>query len=115
MRDVSFLTTLSGEALISISYNKPINETWVEAATALAASLDARIVGRSRGVKLVVGGETVSETLEIPGRGACTYTQTEGSFTQPNAKVCEQMLGWAFDATRGFEESDLCELYCGVK
>ena len=96
---MSFLTTLSGEALISISYNKPINETWVEAATALAATLDARIVGRSRGVKLVVGGETVSETLEIPGRGACTYTQTEGSFTQPNAKVCEQMLGWAFDAT----------------
>ena len=30
-------------------------------------------------------------------------------------QVCEQMLGWAFDATRGFEESDLCELYCGVK
>ena len=28
-------------------------------------------------------------------------------------QVCEQMLGWAFDATRGFEESDLCELYCG--
>ena len=38
VRDVSFLTTLSGEALISISYNKPINETWVEAATALAAA-----------------------------------------------------------------------------
>ena len=61
----------------------------------------------------MVGGETVSETLHVPGRGACTYTQTEGSFTQPNAKVCEQMLGWAYDATLGFEESDLCELYCG--
>ena len=23
------------------------------------------------------------------------------------------MLGWAFDATRGLEETDLCELYCG--
>lgn len=23
------------------------------------------------------------------------------------------MLGWAFDATRGLEDSDLCELYCG--
>jgi len=113
VRDVSFLTTLSGEALISISYNTPIGDEWVEEATPLAAALDARIVGRSRGVKLVVGGETVSETLEVPGRGACTYTQTEGAFTQPNAKVCEQMLGWAFDATRGFEESDLCELYCG--
>ena len=28
-------------------------------------------------------------------RGVCTYTQTEGAFTQPNARVCEQMLGWA--------------------
>ena len=23
------------------------------------------------------------------------------------------MLGWAFDATRGLEATDLCELYCG--
>ena len=113
VRDVSFLTTLSGEALISISYNRPIDDEWFEEATALADTLDARIVGRSRGIKLVVGSETVSETLQIPGRGRCTYTQTEGSFTQPNAKVCEQMLGWAFDATRGLEETDLCELYCG--
>ena len=95
VRDVSFLTTLSGEALISISYNRPIDDEWFEEATALADTLDARIVGRSRGIKLVVGSETVSETLQIPGRGRCTYTQTEGSFTQPNAKVCEQMLGWA--------------------
>ena len=113
VRDVSFLTTLSGEALVSISYNKAIGDEWLEEATALAATLDARVVGRSRGVKLVVGGETVCETLEVPGRGACTYTQTEGAFTQPNARVCEQMLGWAFDVTRGHEESDLCELYCG--
>jgi len=29
VRDVSFLTTLSGEALVSISYNKPIGGEWV--------------------------------------------------------------------------------------
>ena len=60
------------------------------------------------------GDETVTERLSVPhGRGVCTYTQTEGAFTQPNAKVCQQMLGWAYDVTRGSEKSDLCELYCG--
>jgi len=61
----------------------------------------------------VVGGETVREELNVAGRGRCVYTQTEGAFTQPNAHVCEHMLGWAYDATKGSEGADLCELYCG--
>ena len=65
-------------------------------ATRLAESLGVRLVGRSKGVKIVIGGETVSEQLHVPhGRGECHYIQTEGAFTQPNAKVCEKMLGWA--------------------
>ena len=194
INDVRFLTTTTGEALVSITYNRPINDTcawpiacthamasslprapprrlgrltsfalgsvsgrWVQAATALQGSLTAvassmalggggdaradtcvRIVGRSRKVqlaahghacvhstliprthrctsqvKLVIGGETVQERLRVPGRGECVYTQTEGAFTQPNARVCEAMLGWAYDVTRGSEDADLCELYCG--
>ena len=129
VNDVRFLTTLKGDALVTITYNRPIDEEWRAEATALAEELGAHVVGRSKGVKLVVGGETVSERLEVPGRGVCEYTQTEGAFTQPNARVCEQMLGWAFDATRGSggdgggggggegaeaaAAHDLCELYCG--
>lgn len=136
INDVRFLTTTTGEALVSLTYNRPLNDTWVESATRLQQQLTVdsglaclgnsggaggkpsgsqlvRLVGRSRKVKLVVGGETVSESLNVPGRGVCSYTQTEGAFTQPNANVCEAMLGWAFDATRGSEEEDLCELYCG--
>ena len=117
INDVRFLTTQSGDALISITYNRPIDpEVWSSAAEGLIVALGGgvRIVGRSRKVKVVVGGETVSETLNVPhGRGACHYTQAEGAFTQPNAGVCEKMLGWAFDVTRGSDGSDLCELYCG--
>jgi len=114
VNDVRLLTTLTGDALVTITYHRPLDDEWLVAAAALATALDARIVGRSKGVKLVVGGETVAETLSVPGgRGACHYTQTEGAFTQPNAKVCEKMLGWAYDATHGSKTTDLCELYCG--
>ena len=40
------------------------------------------------------------------------YQQVENSFTQPNAKVNEQMLLWAQQATTGIG-GDLIELYCG--
>ena len=126
INDVRFLTTTAGDALATITYNAPIGDEWAAAAAEMAGALSSgvlggaplRVVGRSRKVKLVVGGETVSERLDVPGRGACAYTQTEGAFTQPNAGVCEKMLGWAFDATRppggaAAANGDLCELYCG--
>ena len=40
--------------------------------------------------------------------------QLEGAFSQPNAGVCERMLEWAHDATRGSQAGDLLELYCGA-
>jgi len=115
INDVRFLTTKAGDCLVSITYNKPIGGgEWEEAACDLSSKLGGlKIVGRSRKVKVVVGGETVQEVLDVPGRGPCRYTQTEGAFTQPNAKVCEAMLGWAYDATLGLGDTDLCELYCG--
>ena len=114
----SFLTTrATDDALVTITYNKPLSEdTWSAAASRLVGELgpSVKLVGRSKGVKLVVGGDSLSETLHVPhGRGVCQYDQTEGAFTQPNAAVCEQMLGWAYEATAGSEGSDLCELYCG--
>jgi len=115
INDVRFLTTLTGDALISVTYNRPIDGTWEAAAAELAASLGPRVrlVGRSRKVKIVIGGEMVNEVLHVPERGECLYSQTEGAFTQPNAHVCESMLGWAFNATKGLDGTDLCELYCG--
>merc|ERR1740123_2636490 len=132
INSVNFLTTTTNQALITMTYNRPINETWLEAAAKLQAQLTPligpqggidqrdgdggdrvlRLVGRSRNRKLVVGGETLREELHVKGRGRCVYTQTEGAFTQPNAAMCEQMLAWAFDATQGSKEHDLCELYC---
>ena len=37
----------------------------------------------------------------------------EGGFSQPNGRMCEKMLTWAAEVTRGSAEADLLELYCG--
>lgn len=115
---VDFLATLSGELLVSMLYHRAIDEAWVAAARPLREQFGIDIVGRSRKKKIVLDRDFVFEKLHINGR-QYTYKQTENSFTQPNARVCEQMVEWAIDATRGpkeglaSENGDLVEFYCG--
>lgn len=109
---VDFLTTLSGEALITLIYHRPLGEDWESAARALEQRLGVMIIGRSRKQRLVLTSNHVWERLAVEGR-ELHYQQVENSFTQPNAAICQSMLGWALDATRHSEERDLVELYCG--
>lgn len=108
---VEFLSTLSGDMLVTLCYHRPLDQAWVEAATHVAAALGVKLVGRSRGKRLVVGEDFVTEQLEVAGR-RFSYRQPEGAFTQPNAVVCQKMLDWAYQAL-GASEQDLLELYCG--
>ena len=108
---VEFLTTLSGDALITLAYHRPLDDAWAQAAKPLAAILGASIVGRSRGQRRVVGRDYVSETLSVAGR-EFHYRQPEGAFSQPNGAVCQKMLGWAYEVL-GERDDDLLELYCG--
>ncbi|MFC0667952.1 tRNA (uridine(54)-C5)-methyltransferase TrmA [Azotobacter chroococcum] len=108
---VEFLTTLAGDALITLCYHRPLDALWQTAAEQLAAELGASIVGRSRGQRIVVGRDYVEEELEVAGR-RFRYRQPEGAFTQPNGVVCQKMLNWAFEAL-GERDDDLLELYCG--
>ncbi|MCG8908935.1 tRNA (uridine(54)-C5)-methyltransferase TrmA [Pseudomonas sp. DP-17] len=108
---VEFLTTLAGDALITLCYHRPVDAAWQAAAEQLAAELGVSIVGRSRGKRLVVGRDYVSEELTVAGR-TFRYRQPEGAFTQPNGEVCQKMLNWAHEAL-GEREDDLLELYCG--
>ncbi|WP_120997563.1 tRNA (uridine(54)-C5)-methyltransferase TrmA [Stutzerimonas urumqiensis] len=108
---VEFLTTLAGDALITLAYHRPLDDSWRAEAEALSASLGASLVGRSRGQRLVIGRDYVEETLEVAGR-SYRYRQPEGAFSQPNGEVCQKMLGWAYEAL-GERDDDLLELYCG--
>lgn len=108
---VEFLTTLSGQALVTLVYHKKLKDDWREAATQLHQTLGIAIVGRSRGQKEVIDRDYVIETLQVNNK-IFHYQQVEASFTQPNARVCEHMLAWAVNKSRHFG-GDLVELYCG--
>lgn len=108
---IEFLTTLSGEALVTLCYHRPLDETWLIEAEQVASALNIQLIGRSRGKRWVIGRDYVEETLTVAGR-PFHYRQPEGAFTQPNGEVNQKMLQWAFDAL-GDCPNDLLELYCG--
>lgn len=108
---IDFLSTLSGELLVSLLYHRPIGEEWIEAVRPLRTQFGIDIIGRSRKNKIVLDRDYVIEALDINGR-TYRYKQTENSFTQPNAQVCRQMIEWALDASRD-AGGDLVEFYCG--
>ncbi|MCP1313585.1 tRNA (uridine(54)-C5)-methyltransferase TrmA [Halomonas sp. 707D7] len=109
---VEFLTTLSGEALVTLIYHRPLDADWEAQARALEDELGIMIIGRSRKQRLVLTRDHVWERLTVDGR-TLDYQQVENSFTQPNAHICQEMLGWARDVTQGSQARDLVELYCG--
>ena len=108
---IDFLTTRSGQALISLIYHRKLDEEWAQAARELQTKLNIYIIGRSKGQKIVVEQDFVIEQLNVDGK-AFRYQQIESGFTQPNAGVCEKMLTWAVTKSRSWS-GDLIELYCG--
>jgi tRNA (uracil-5-)-methyltransferase len=112
---VDFLSTLSGELLISMLYHKPLEPTWELAAKELKAELSqiapVDIIGRAKKQKIIIDKDYVMESLQV-GNSTFVYQQVENSFTQPNGGVNEKMLLWAQQTTLG-AKGDLIELYCG--
>jgi len=112
---IDYLSTLSGEVLISLLYHKPLDDEWLAAAEALKSTLNKEfkvdIIGRARKQKILLGKDYVVEKLNVAGK-EITYQQVENSFTQPNAKLNQKMLEWALDISQNLE-NDLLELYCG--
>lgn len=112
---VDFLSTLSGELLISLLYHKALDDNWVNEANALQQKLSSLapvdIIGRAKKQKIILNKDWVTEKLNVGGK-AFSYQQVENSFTQPNGTVNEKMLLWAQEATQN-TGGDLIELYCG--
>ncbi|STQ74518.1 tRNA (uridine(54)-C5)-methyltransferase TrmA [Grimontia hollisae] len=113
---VDFLSTLSGEVLVSMLYHRQLDEEWEANARMLKQRLNdegfnLNLIGRARKQKIVIDRDYVVEKLSVNDR-TLTYQQVENSFTQPNGKVAEKMLEWAVDCTQD-STGDLLELYCG--
>ena len=109
---VDFLSSSSGEIVVSLLYHRKLDAQWEEKAKEMAELLGIYIIGRSRKQKVVIGQDYITESLKI-GEKEYKFNYIENSFTQPNPRVNEQMISWAMDA---FSKSsgDLLELYCGA-
>jgi tRNA (uracil-5-)-methyltransferase len=108
---VEFLSTLSGELLITLVYHRALEADWETAARALESALNAGIIGRSRKQKLVLSQDWVEEILPLEA-GEFRYRQYEQGFTQPNGAVNCEMVNWACRQASALQ-GDLLELYCG--
>jgi tRNA (uracil-5-)-methyltransferase len=113
---VDFLSTLSGEILVSLLYHRQLDDNWTAEAKALKEKLhnegfNLNIIGRARKMKIVLDRDYVVERLNV-NNDTYIYQQVENSFTQPNGIVAQKMLEWAIDCTQE-SSGDLLELYCG--
>lgn len=107
-----FLSASTGEVVVSLLYHRTLDASWLECARELALELGISIIGRSRGQKVVVGEDYVTEVLRVGGE-EFRFCYIENSFTQPNARVNEEMIGWVIKNLPG-TTGDLLELYCGA-
>lgn len=113
---IDYLTTSSGEALVTLLYHRPLKEDWIAAASALRDTLRQQgftldLIGRATKTKIVLDKDYVHEELMVNGQ-KLIYRQIENSFTQPNAAINTSMLEWAQAVTQN-STGDLLELYCG--
>lgn len=110
-----FLTTLSGDALITLIYHRQLDDEWKTLALALQEKLGVSIIGRARKQKVVLDRDYVIETLTV-NQQQYKYKQIEGGFTQPNGEMNQTMLTWAQSCSEIVspdKSTDLVELYCG--
>jgi tRNA (uracil-5-)-methyltransferase len=109
---VDFLSSSSGEIVVSFLYHRKLDDEWTNKAREIANKLNIYIIGRSRKQKIVIGQDYITETLNIKNE-KYQFHYIENSFTQPNARVNEQMITWAINNLDGID-GDLLELYCGA-
>lgn len=109
---VDFLSSSSGEIVVSLIYHRKLDDEWQQRAKTIASELGIYIIGRSRKQKLIVGQDYITEHLNVNGE-LYKFNYIENSFTQPNPKVNEQMISWALKSIEA-NGGDLLELYCGA-
>ncbi len=107
-----FLTSQTGEIVVSLLYHRKLDDEWEVLAKEIADEHGIYIIGRSRKQKVVIGQDYITESLNIDGK-TYKFNYIENSFTQPNSKVNEHMIEWAISSLEN-TDGDLLELYCGA-
>ncbi len=110
---VEFLSSTLDDVLITMLYHKKLGDEWISEAKELENTLKANIIGRSRGQKIVLSKEYITEELNIDNK-IYRYNQYDGGFTQPNPYVNAKMITWAKEKASSVGCGDLLESYCGL-
>lgn len=110
---VEFLSSTLDDVLITMLYHKKLGDEWISEAKELESTLNANIIGRSRGQKIVLSKEYITEELNIDNN-RYRYNQYDGGFTQPNPYVNAKMITWAKEKASSVGCGDLLESYCGL-
>jgi len=139
---INFMNSFNNEVIITLIYSKPIDSSWeIEAkqlsnfltiylSTYLTNNLTTNditnyisdnkpvvnIIGRCKGIKLIVGNSFIIETLTINNR-IIILRQPDDGFSNPNRYVNERVLNWicnnVIESIPNCNDFDLLELYCG--
>lgn len=110
---VEFLATTTDECLVTMLYHRKLDDVWSAEAKELEATLNCKIMGRSRKQKVILSDEFVTEKLDIDGK-TFSYVQYESGFTQPNPTVNIKMIEWAIEQAKTVGYGDFLESYCGL-
>ena len=62
---VTFLTTLTEDTLVTLIYHRPLDEVWQAQARFLAKDLNVHLIGRSRKQKMVLDRDFVTERFTV--------------------------------------------------
>lgn len=106
---VEFLSN-ENEMLVTIAYHKVLDDEWIKEAKAIEKELNIRLLGRSRGQKIVLSQDFITNTISTD-EYSFKIIQKEGAFSQPNSFLNNHMISWIIKNIP--KTKDLCELYCG--
>jgi len=78
----------------------------------LSHELNLKLIARSKGKKLVFGGENLKQVLNI-NKEQFFYEFNNDCFIQPNTLINEKIIEWIVKIINPHQKEDLLELYCG--
>jgi tRNA (uracil-5-)-methyltransferase len=108
---IEFLSSTTGEVMVTLIYHKRIDDVWREQAEKLAKAFSIMIIGRSKKVKIVCADDYIHDTIMID-KVPYHYRLYDTGFIQPNSHVNAKMIEWV-KKKLPTTERDLLELYCG--
>ncbi len=115
---LEILSTQTNSLLLTFIYHKKLEKSWEQMAEILrqklqfALNFEINLIGRSKGIKWIVGKDYLIESLTILGK-TYLYRYFEGAFTQPNPQINAQIITWILQHLENSNSQDLLEMYCG--